>query len=38
MPGIGVRFEDGDELARKRIEEILAGAGAALAEQRTYTM
>ena len=38
VPGIGVRFEDGDELARKRIEEILAGAGADIAEQRTYTM
>lgn len=38
VPGIGVRFEDGDELARRRIEEALGGASDDLTEQPTYTM
>lgn len=38
VPGIGVRFDDRDDVARKRIEEILAAATPDLAQRETYTL
>lgn len=38
VPGIGVRFDDEDGLARRRIDEILAAAPEDLAERETYTL
>ncbi len=36
--GIGVQFNDRDDVARQRIEGYLAELGAALGERDTYTM
>lgn len=38
VPGIGVRFDDRDDIARKRIDEILAAANLDLDERETYTL
>ena len=38
VPGIGVCFDDRDDVARKRIEAILASVDEALLERDTYTM
>ena len=38
VAGIGVRFDDRDNVARQRIDEILRGADEALLERDTYTM
>ena len=38
VPGIGVRFDDRDDLVRRRIDEMLTAAGSELAERETYTL
>lgn len=38
VPGIGVRFDDRDDLVRRRIDEMLAAVGSELAERETYTL
>lgn len=38
VPGIGVRFDDRDDMARQRIDQILAAASLDLDESETYTL
>ena len=38
VPGIGVRFDDRDDLVRRRINEMLTGADLELGERETYTL
>lgn len=38
VPGIGVRFDDRDDLVRRRINEMLTAAGSELGERETYTL
>lgn len=38
VPGIGVRFDDRDDVARKRIDDILATAALEFDESETYTL
>lgn len=38
VPGIGVRFDDRDDVARKRIDDILAAAALEFDESETYTL
>lgn len=37
-PGIGIRFDDRDDLARQHITAILENAGDASGQRETYTM
>lgn len=38
VPGIGVRFDDRDDLVRRRIDEMLTAADLELGERETYTL
>ena len=38
VPGIGVRFDDRDDVARKRIDDILTAAALEFDESETYTL
>lgn len=38
VPGIGVRFDDRDDVVRKRIDDILTAAALEFDESETYTL
>ncbi len=38
VPGIGVRFDDRDDLVRRRIDEMLTVADLDLGDRETYTL